>query len=99
MKVTLNGKAEQLQDKINVADLLVSRKIRPEMVSVELNGAIVHRGKFATTELSEGDKVEFLYYMGGGSSGFTVYGVQCTVVVNRKLVYRKQETNQGISNE
>ena len=66
MKIIVNGKPEQLQDKITVADLLVSRKIRPEMVSVELNGAIVHRGKFAATQLSEGDKVEFLYYMGGG---------------------------------
>ena len=66
MKVTLNGKAEQLQDQTSVADLLISRKIRPEMVSVELNGAILHRSKFGVTQISEGDKVEFLYYMGGG---------------------------------
>ena len=66
MKVTLNGKAEQLQDQTSVADLLISRKIRPEMVSVELNGAILHRSKFGATQISEGDKVEFLYYMGGG---------------------------------
>lgn len=66
MKITINGKQEQLQDKLSVADLLVSRKIRPEMVSVELNGAILHRTKFGATELSEGDKLEFLYYMGGG---------------------------------
>ncbi len=78
MKVTINGKQEQLQGNINVADLLASRKIRPEMVSVELNGAILHRAKFGATQLSEGDKLEFLYYMGGGSEGLqcTVYGVR-----------------------
>jgi len=67
MKVMINGKEEQLQEGMNVADLLAFRKIRPEMVSVELNGAILHRDKFGTTPLSAGDKMEFLYYMGGGT--------------------------------
>lgn len=66
MIVTVNGKKEELQKVTTVADLLAARKIRPEMVSVELNGAILHRSKFGSTPLSEGDKVEFLYYMGGG---------------------------------
>lgn len=89
MKVIINGKQEQLAEGVSVAELLALRKIRVEMVSVELNGAILHRSKFGTTQLSEGDKVEFLYYMGGGSRGvrFTVYGVQKQY---RKLVNRKQ---------
>ena len=66
MKIKINGKEEQLQDGISVADLLKSRKIRVEMVSVELNDAILHRDQFPTTSLKEGDRVEFLYYMGGG---------------------------------
>ena len=38
----------------------------PEMVSVELNGDILDRDAFATTQLSNDDEVEFLYFMGGG---------------------------------
>ena len=78
MKVTINGKADELQDQTSVADILISRKIRPEMVSVELNGEILHRSKFGVTKMSEGDKMEFLYYMGGGSKGVrcTVHGVR-----------------------
>ena len=72
MIVTVNGKKEEIQDKISVGDLLASRKIRPEMVSVELNGLVIPRGKFATTDLSEGDKIEFLYYMGGGCSSLFI---------------------------
>jgi len=67
MKIVINGKEEQLQDGINVTELLTSRKILPEMVSIELNGEILHRKKFQETQLSEGDKLEFLYYMGGGA--------------------------------
>ena len=40
----------------------------PEMVSVEINGQILRRPEFDTTALKEGDKVEFLYFMGGGSA-------------------------------
>jgi len=77
MIVTVNGKKEEVQDRISVTDLLTSRKIRAEMVSVELNGTILHRDTFGATRLSDGDKVEFIYYMGGGSEGLqcTVYGV------------------------
>ena len=66
MNVTINGKKEQVQDGISVADLLSARKIRVEMVSVEINDAILHRDQFAKTPLKEGDRVEFIYYMGGG---------------------------------
>ena len=38
----------------------------PEMVSVELNGEFLRREVFESTTLKEGDKVEFLYFMGGG---------------------------------
>ncbi len=37
-----------------------------QMVSVELNGQILKRSEFETTKLKDDDKVEFLYYMGGG---------------------------------
>ena len=66
MNVTINGKKEQVEDGISVADLLSARKIRVEMVSVEVNDAILHRDQFAKTPLKEGDRVEFIYYMGGG---------------------------------
>jgi sulfur carrier protein len=39
----------------------------PEMVSVELNGQILRRAEFESTALEDNDKVEFLYFMGGGS--------------------------------
>jgi sulfur carrier protein len=38
----------------------------PEMVSVELNGQILRRTEFDATILKDDDKVEFLYFMGGG---------------------------------
>ena len=39
----------------------------PDYVTVSLNDEFVEAGTFADTALKEGDSVEFLYFMGGGS--------------------------------
>jgi sulfur carrier protein len=39
----------------------------PEIVSVELNGRFLRRTEFESTALGYNDKVDFLYFMGGGS--------------------------------
>jgi len=36
------------------------------MVSVELNETVLQRAEFEATPLHEGDRVELLYFMGGG---------------------------------
>ncbi len=68
MKLVINGGEVTSKDGLNVNELLVEQEVKmPEMVSVEINGQILRRGEFDTTVLNEGDKVEFLYFMGGGS--------------------------------
>jgi sulfur carrier protein len=67
MKLLVNGAEVQVTDGINVSQLLVERKVRlPDMVSVELNETVLQRAEFETTPLHEGDRVELLYFMGGG---------------------------------
>jgi sulfur carrier protein len=66
--IQVNGETLQVDDGVTVSDLLVVQKVKmPEMVSVELNGTILERDAFGATVLKEGDKIEFLYFMGGGS--------------------------------
>jgi len=67
MKLIVNGKEIDCSESLTVNELLVEQKVKmPEMVSVELNGQILRRPEFESTALKEGDKVEFLYFMGGG---------------------------------
>jgi sulfur carrier protein len=65
MQVKINGKAEEISGG-SVLDLLQAKKIEPQMVAVEVNDTMVDRDHLATTYLKEGDRVEFLFYMGGG---------------------------------
>ena len=69
MVLIINGEEVTTKEGLSVNELLVEHDVKmPEMVSVELNGQILRRNTFETTQLNEGDKVEFLYFMGGGSS-------------------------------
>lgn len=67
MNVKINGKPQDLNDKTTISQLLEARKIRPEIVTVELNGKLISRQDFGTI-LKEGDEVEFVFYMGGGEN-------------------------------
>ena len=66
MTIYLNGKKEELKEGATVADILEQRKIRPEVVTVELNDAIVEKSKYGDTVIHDKDRIEFVYYMGGG---------------------------------
>jgi len=67
MKVLINGELTGLRDGLSISELLVEHKVQmPDMVSVELNGEILSRGNFPQTQVRDGDRVEFLYFMGGG---------------------------------
>lgn len=65
MQVKINGKVEEISGG-TVLDLLQTKKIEPQMVAVEVNDTMVERAQLATMTLKEGDRLEFLFYMGGG---------------------------------
>lgn len=66
MLVKVNGKEEVIEE-TTLDDLLRSKKVEPQMVTVELNGRMINRKHLTSTPLHEGDEIEFLYFMGGGS--------------------------------
>ena len=67
MKIKLNGKEQELKDGLTVSDLLLKWKVRPELVTVEVNENILQKLDYDATQIKEGDNVEFVFYMGGGS--------------------------------
>ena len=70
MTVTINGKKDELdQAQVTILELLEIKDVQmPDMVSVQLNGDILDRAAFDSTQVTEGDEVEFLYFMGGGAA-------------------------------
>ena len=67
MIIAVNGEQAEVADGISISELLAVKKVKmPETVTVELNGEIQDRATFEDTALKDSDKVEFLYFMGGG---------------------------------
>ncbi len=69
MRIKINGETEEVEaEKLTIIDLLRLKNVEsPEMVSVQLNGNIIERQNYETTEIFANDELDFLYFMGGGS--------------------------------
>jgi sulfur carrier protein len=68
MQLTINGEHRQIDaQRSSLAQLLTTLSVqRPDTVAVQLNGEFVGKESYGSTELKDGDEVEFLYFMGGG---------------------------------
>lgn len=68
MNITVAGEKKTVNDGLTVAQLVIDEKVEtPEYVTVTINDEFVESGAFESTVLKDGDSVEFLYFMGGGS--------------------------------
>ena len=67
-KITVNGDAQEVQLPLSLTELIRQNDVQqPEMVSVQLNDDFVDRNEWDALQIKEGDSVDFLYFMGGGS--------------------------------
>lgn len=68
MTITVAGNKKEYEEGITVKALIEKEQIEnAEYVTVTINDDFIDREAFSTTVLKEGDAVEFLYFMGGGS--------------------------------
>ena len=67
-KIEVNGEVQDVNLPLNVTELIQQLQVEnPEMVSVQVNEEIAEREDWEKIQIQEGDKVDFLYFMGGGS--------------------------------
>ncbi|UCE59567.1 MAG: sulfur carrier protein ThiS [Phycisphaerales bacterium] len=66
MRVTLNGKPDEIDEGATVADLLARLKLEPIRVAVEINEDIVPRKTFSNKRIQDGDRIEVVTFVGGG---------------------------------
>jgi len=69
MLLHVNGESREFPDGLTVAALVGQLGMKPDRVAVELNLEIVSRTKWEATVLKDGDKLEVVHFVGGGSSG------------------------------
>ena len=70
MKLQVNGEERDLPAALTLLALLERLGMRTDRVAVELNREIVARERWPATELREGDRLEIVHFVGGGSIPF-----------------------------
>jgi sulfur carrier protein len=63
----INGKAVELSGPTSLLDYLKQLGVEARAVAVEHNGVILERDAYASTTLGDGDTVEIVRMVGGGS--------------------------------
>ena len=68
MTITVAGKKKEYEEGLTLTTLIEKENVdNPDYVTVTINDEFVERENFPNTVLKDGDEVEFLYFMGGGS--------------------------------
>jgi len=68
MLLLINGEQRDFPDGLTVAGLVAQLGMKPDRVAVELNLEIVPRTQWDATMLKNGDKLEVVHFVGGGST-------------------------------
>jgi sulfur carrier protein len=68
MKITVNGREMEVADGLSIEALLTHLAVKREYTAVAVNREIAPKGTYASVALRDGDRVEIVRPMGGGSA-------------------------------
>ncbi len=67
IEITLNGQSKTIQEGTTILDVLKGLELLPERVAVEYNLQILKKDQWSLARLREGDRLEIVQFVGGGS--------------------------------
>ena len=66
IKIKINGKFINIQNKITLLNLIKKLKVPIKKVAIELNQTIVNKRLLNKMKLKKNDKIEIVHFIGGG---------------------------------
>ena len=67
MKIVLNGEPHELAGPLTLTALLEHLNVDARRVAVERNLDVVKRANYDSTQVQEGDQIEIVNFVGGGT--------------------------------
>ena len=68
MIIKVAGEKKEYPEGLTVKELIEKEDVEtPQYVTVTINDEFVESGAFDSTEVKDGDEIEFMYFMGGGA--------------------------------
>jgi len=68
MSLIVNGKTEPFTHCLTLEQFVRAKGVAHQEVAIELNGAIVPAGTYAQVQIGDGDSIEIVRFVGGGSA-------------------------------
>lgn len=68
MRIEVNGEPREVGEAIKLSELVSDLALAPERVAIELNQAVVRRIDWPATTIMDGDRIEIVHFVGGGTS-------------------------------
>ncbi len=67
-QIIVNDEKQEVTLPLTLEELIKINKVfQPEMVTIQVNEDFVEKEDYEKIQLNEGDRVDFLYFMGGGA--------------------------------
>jgi thiamine biosynthesis protein ThiS len=68
MKVVINGEDRSFDSSLSLSELVQLLGMKTDRVAIELNREIAPRDRWDQIQLADGDRLEIVHFVGGGSS-------------------------------
>ena len=76
MRIIVNGDEREIPEPLSVQQLVEHLSLPLERTAIERNLEVVRRTDWTSVQLAEGDRIEIVHFVGGGSAGGAVSGVR-----------------------
>lgn len=68
-QIIVNDEKQEVSLPLTLAELIKINKVfQPEMVTIQVNEDFTEKEDYKKIQLKDGDRVDFLYFMGGGAA-------------------------------
>jgi thiamine biosynthesis protein ThiS len=68
LRVHVNGERKELTNGLSLYNLIEQLELPTQRIAVELNRKVVRKSEWPTTSLNDGDRIEIVHFVGGGSA-------------------------------
>lgn len=68
MVIEVNGESREVPQQVSLEELLQCLSLPRDRVAIELNQKVIRKTEWPVAVLQEGDKIEIVHFVGGGSS-------------------------------
>jgi len=67
MRITVNGKAREIEGEMALPEFLRAHDIDPRLVAVAINGDVIPKDTYGAARVRGGDTLEIVRMVGGGA--------------------------------